>query len=186
MSFNPFVLLPVVVVGLVVWGLVVAMRRRGADVPAGASGTLRRRLSLRHVGAGMCALLAVLYSVFAFVVRAAEIDAGSPIDSTWGAYLMFAIAYLLGAVLLAVVDLRPLWAVGALVQVGLLVAFVVFGLGEAGYDYAALAEVPLTAWVVPILTLQVVLLGLLSYLAATPTGWPRPTEPLPPRQVAAP
>lgn len=186
MAFTPVALLAVLVVGLVVAGLVVGMHRRGDAVLADDSGLMRRRLSLRYSGGGMCALLAALYAAFAFVVRAAETDAAVVTDTTWGAYLMVALSYLLGTVLLAMVDLRPLWVVGALVQIGLLAAFVVLGLGEGGYQYAVLAEVPLTAWAAPIITLQVVLLGLLTYLAATPTGRLRPTTPWSPHVVSAP
>lgn len=143
------------------------------------SRSLRRSLpgnrrSLRSAASAASGLVTVLYLTFGvFVVRAAEADPAYTDDTTWGAYLMLALAYLAGAVLLAVVDVRALWVVGAVLQVVALVAFAT--LGFAAFEHEALAEVSVVPWAVVISGLQIALLAALAYLAATPTGRAAPT-----------
>lgn len=132
------------------------------------------RRSLRSAASAASGLVTVLYLTFGvLVVRAAEADPAYTDDTTWGGYLMLALAYLAGAVLLAVVDVRALWVVGAVLQVVVLVAFAT--LGVAVFEHEALAEASLVPWVVVISGLQIALLAALAYLAATPTGRAAPT-----------
>lgn len=115
--------------------------------------------------------IAVLYLVLMATVRQAEAAADSA-ESTWGAYLMAACLYLVGAVLLALLDRRLLWVGGALVQVGVLALFVLFGVGLLGpgvFAYEVLADVPLQVWAGVICGAEVLLLGLLAVLALVPT-----------------
>lgn len=71
------------------------------------------------------------------------------------------------------VDRRPLWVIGAAVQVVIIVLFVLFGAGvfepERGvFDYDALSGLHMGVWAVVITGAELILLGLLSYLALTP------------------
>jgi hypothetical protein len=138
--------------------------------------TVRR--TTRFVAAALSATVALLYLVLLFLVADAEAGARSLEGDTYGAYLFLAVPYLAGAVLLLVYDHRVLWAVGAAVQVAVLVLFVMFGAGAFGpgqgvFDYAALSDLPMGLWATVITGAEVVLLGLLVYLAA----WSRPAGP---------
>ena len=79
-------------------------------------------------------------------------------ETTYGAYLFLFVPYAVGVVLLARVDLRQPWGVGAVIQ------FAVVGLYLA---YGTAADLSL-AWGAVLTGLQVVLLALLGYLALTP------------------
>jgi hypothetical protein len=131
-----------------------------------------RRALGRAVAATLSGGIAVLYLVLMATVREAELPAYTT-DNTWGAYLLLAVPYLVGAALLLLTDLRWLWLGGALVQVAVLVLFVLVGVGVLGpgvFEYEALAEVPIEVWAGVVCGSQLLLLGLLVVLALTPTG----------------
>jgi hypothetical protein len=143
------------------------------------SGTVRRshrvsvgrRRAIRRTAAGLCAALGALYLVLFVLVREAE--AGLT-ENTFGAYLLLAVPYLVGAGLLLAVDVRLLWAAGAAAQIVVLALFALFGAGlfgpgEGVFDYAALSDLPVELWAVVISGVEVVVLGLLGYLALTPS-----------------
>ena len=132
-----------------------------------------RRMATRYAAAALSGTVGVLYLVLLFLVADAEAGAA---ENTFGAYLFLAIAYLAGAGLLLAFDLRPLWVVGALVQVAVIVLFVMFGAGAFGpgqgvFDYEALRDLPMELWAAVITGGELVLLGLLTYLAAAPVPW---------------
>ena len=114
------------------------------------------RRTLRYVSAAICASAAVLYLILFFTVRADEMASG--VETTYGAYLFLFVPYAVGAVLLAVVDVRQLWAVGAVIQLAVVGLYAAFGTA---------ADLSL-AWGAVLTGLQVVLLALLAYLALTP------------------
>jgi hypothetical protein len=86
-------------------------------------------------------------------------------DTTYGAYLFLSVPYLVGAVLSAVTDRRVLWVLGAGLQIAVIVLFALFGVGA--FDYEALSALRMELWAAVITGAQVVLLGLLGYLALT-------------------
>ena len=131
-----------------------------------------RRRSVRLFAAALCALLAALYLALTVLVRDAELTGGYLVDSTWGGYLFLAVPYVVGAVLLVVADRRLLFVVGAVVQVLVLVAFLVFAVGvllgpenEGVFVYEALDDLPMEAFAAVTTALEVVLLALLVRLA---------------------
>jgi len=129
-----------------------------------------RRTMTRHLAAALCGIVGVLYLILLFLVADAESGAS---ENTYGAYLFLALTYLLGAGLLIAVDRRPLWVVGAAVQIVVIVLFVMFGAGVFGpgqgvFDYDALSGLRMELWAAGITGAEVVLLGLLSYLAFAP------------------
>ena len=129
-----------------------------------------RRL-IRYVAAALSAVTGLLYLVLTFLVRDAESVPGATDGSTYGGYIFLAIPFLAGAVLLSLRDRRLLWAVGAAVQVLVIALFVLFGIGVFGpgvFDYEALSGLPMEMWAEVVTGLQVVLFGLLAYLALTP------------------
>lgn len=124
------------------------------------------RTSVRRVTAVLSTVIGGLYLVLLFLVHDAESRPDAVVtDTTYGAYLLLAVPYLVGAVLAAVTDRRMLWVVGAVVQVLVLVLFVIFGV--AVFDYEALGTLRMELWAAAITGAQVFLLGLLSYLAVT-------------------
>ncbi len=129
-----------------------------------------RRTPIRHLAATLCGVVAALYLILLFLVADAESGAS---ENTYGAYLFLAVPYLIGAGLLAVVDRRDLWIVGAAVQVVIIALFVMFGAGVFGpgqgvFDYDAVSGLHMEWWAAVITGAEAVLLGLLSYLAFTP------------------
>jgi hypothetical protein len=129
-----------------------------------------RRRTVRVAAASLSGVLGVLYLVLLLLVRDAE--SGEP-ENTFGAYLFLGILYLAGAGLLAGLDRRPVWVVGAVVQVGVIVLFGMFGAGLFGpgqgvFDYEAVSGLHMAWWAAGITGAQVLLLGLLSYLALAP------------------
>lgn len=131
--------------------------------------TSRRRRGTRLVAAALCGLVAVLYLFLLFLVADAESGAS---ENTYGAYLLLAVLYLVGAGLLIAVDRKALWIAGAAVQIAVLVLFVMFGAGVWGpgqgvFDYAALRGLHMVWWATAITGAEVVLLGLLLFLAFT-------------------
>jgi len=115
------------------------------------------RRTLRYVSAAICAVAAVLYLILFFTVRADEMASG--VETTYGAYLFLFVPYAVGAVLLAVVDLRLLWAIGAVIQLAVVGLYLMFGTA---------ADLSM-AWGAVLTGLQVALFALLAYLALTPT-----------------
>ena len=133
---------------------------------------LGRRRIIRRITAGLALGVAVLYLVLLVLVSDAEAGLG---ENTFGAYLFLSVPYLVGGVLLARLDSRPLYLLGAVVQVAVIVLFVLFGVGSVDHPgvfaYEALARLNMPVWATLITGAEVALLGLLSYLAATaPTG----------------
>jgi len=125
---------------------------------------------IRHLAAALCGTVAVLYLVLLFLVADAESGAS---EDTYGAYLFLTVPYLIGAALLVATDRRDLWFVGAAVQVGVVVLFAMFGAGIFGpgqgvFSYDALSRLHMEWWAAVITGAEVVLLGMLSYLAFTP------------------
>ena len=115
----------------------------------------------------------MLYLILMLLVARAEAVPGATDSDTYGAYLFLAVAYLAGAVVMTVTDQRQLAGVGVLVQLGVLGLFVVFGAGLLGpgvFEYAALSSLRMPLWAAVITAGQVALVGLLGYLALTPTG----------------
>jgi hypothetical protein len=111
-----------------------------------------------------------LYGVFFVIVRDAEQAVVGGTDDTFPAYAALAVVYLVGAVLLAVLDRRWVWVTGAVVQVLVLGLFVLLGVGLPGpgvFEHEALSDVPVAIWAAAITGLQLVLLGVLTYLAAS-------------------
>jgi hypothetical protein len=121
----------------------------------------------------LCGLVTVLYAILCYLVWDAEMAAGIETDQTYVAYGMLAALYLIGTVLLGLVDRRPLWAVRAAIQLIVIALFVVIGAGvlqrsEGGvFGYEALDGLHIELWAAAITGLQVVLLGLMSHLAAS-------------------
>lgn len=143
----------------------------GSATPASAARPRAdRRRTVRRVAAIGCGVVALLY--LALLVLVADAEAGAA-ENTFGAYLFLTVPYAVGAGLLLVVDRRPLWAVGAAVQVLVLVLFVMFGAGLFGpgqgvLDYDVLSDLRMGWWATVITALEVLLLGALAYLALTP------------------
>lgn len=143
---------------------------------SGELGTFSRpsthaRRSVRYVAAALSAVASVLYVVLTFLVSSEESVPGATDSNTYGGYLFLAIPFLAGAVLLFLADRRALLAVGAAVQVLVIILFVLFGIGVFGpgvFEYEALSALPMELWAAVVTGLQVVLFGLLSYLAVTP------------------
>lgn len=142
--------------------------QRVAARPAGA-----HRTAIRLTTAGLCGLLGVLYLILMLLVAREESVPGATDSNTYGAYLFLAVVYLAGAVVMAITDQRQLAGIGVLVQLVVLGLFVVFGVGLLGpgvFEYAALSSLRMPLWAAAITAGQVVLVGLLGYLAVTPTG----------------
>ena len=147
-------------------------QQKAAPRPSGD----RRRVICR-VTAGFAAAVAALYLVL--LVLVADAEAGRS-ENTFGSYLFLAIAYLVGAVLLAVFDNRLLYLLGVLVQAGVITLFVLFGIGVFGpglFEYEALEQLHMAVWAGVITGAELVLLGSLSYLAATARHAPGGTPP---------
>ena len=116
----------------------------------------------RRAAAAVCLGIGVLYAVLLFLVADAEAGAS---ENTYGAYLLLAVPYLAGGVLLATVARRGLWVSAAVLQVFVLVLFGLFGVGV--FEYEALSGLHMAVWAAVITGAQFVLLGLLGYLIGT-------------------
>lgn len=131
--------------------------------------TLERHRQLRWAAVALSALVAILYGVFFVIVRGVETDPDVS-DATYPAYAFLAVAYLVSAMAYAALDRRAVWQAGAVLQVVVLGLFVVFGIGLLGpglFEYEILVEAtPVGVWAGVITGLQVVLLGVLGYLAS--------------------
>jgi uncharacterized protein len=119
---------------------------------------ISRRRRLRRIGALLCAGIAAVYLLIgAEVVTVAEPSADAGDITTFG--VGAAAIFLVGAVLLLTVDLRVVWALGAVLQV------VVIGMYLAqGSDRTPSFE----AWGLSLRIPQLALLGILTYLALRP------------------
>ncbi len=101
--------------------------------------------------------MAVLYLILLYLVAQAEAVPGATDGSTYGGYLFLAVPYLVGAGLLAAVDRRALWVVGAAAQVVDIALFLMFGVGLFGpgvFEYEALSELPMELWAAAIRALR--------------------------------
>jgi hypothetical protein len=138
----------------------------------GATATQRsafdaRRRSARHLTAATCGIVTLTYVWMFIAVRAVEADAS---ENTFGAYLQLSLIYLIGTGLAIWLDNRVVWAIGAVVQLTVITLFLIFGM--AIFDYALAADLPLELWALTTLVAQVLLFGLLTWLAATPRRTP--------------
>jgi hypothetical protein len=118
----------------------------------------QHRRRLRWVAAALCAAVAgAYYLIGAGVITVAEAteDGVDLVAFGVGAGTVFA----LGAVLLLVTDHRPLWAVGAVLQVGIVAMYL---------NVASQRTPAYEAWGISLRVAQVVILGLLAYLALQP------------------
>lgn len=143
------------------------------------------RTAIRSIAAGLSVVVGALYLILMFLVADAEAVPGATDSNTFGAYLYLAVVYLLGAGL-AAVDRRVAWVVAAAVQVLVIALFVLFGVGVFGpgvFEYEALSDLRMPVWAAVITGSQVILFGLLCYLAATQ---PRPARPRVPLDGAEP
>ena len=138
--------------------------------PRGSNSVTTRRKSVRRVAAVVSGLVTATYLWMFFAVRAAETGLS---ENTFGAYIQLTVIYLIGTILLVAMDRRWLWGVGAAVQVIVLALFATFGI--AIFDYSAVADLPLTLWAGVLTSAQLALLGLLGYLAISPTSPPPET-----------
>lgn len=123
-----------------------------------------RRLSWTAVA--LSGVIAVLYSALFVIVRGVETGprAAEVMDSTYGAYLFLTIAYVVSAIAYAVLDRRGVWLAGAVLQVVVIALFFMFGVGVLDYDLVV-ETTPIGVWAGVITGLEVVLLGVLGYLA---------------------
>jgi hypothetical protein len=131
---------------------------------------LSRRDGARTLSTLLTLFIASAYGSLFFLVRAKELNAG--VETSYGAYLFLAIAYFVGVAVLATRDRRDIELLGAVVQVGVLTLFVVFAIGTLDgpglFEYELLEPLRMGWWSAGIGASQVLLLGLLSWLASGP------------------
>ncbi|MDN5797361.1 MAG: hypothetical protein L0H79_16625 [Intrasporangium sp.] len=126
------------------------------------------RRTVRYIAAAASAVVALLYVVLMLLVKGAELQPGATDTTTYGGYLGLAVAYFIGAVILASVDNRMLHLLGAAVQVVVILLFIAFGvglLGQGALSNPAISHLPLGLWAAVITGAQVLLLAMLGYLA---------------------
>jgi hypothetical protein len=127
--------------------------------PAADTVAQKQRRTIRYLAAAIAAITTVMYLLIGFgvlhVVDEAAADAPPLLD--FG--LMAGAAFGLGALLLLTMDRRVLWVLGAILQVGVIVMYVVVGQQRTP---------AFGLWGITIKILQVVLLGALLYLALRP------------------
>jgi hypothetical protein len=129
----------------------------------GAASDERRRL-VRFVAAGLSAATAVVYLMIGLGVVSVvdQTAAGAPDLLPFG--LAAGAAYALGAFLLVALDRRALWAIGSILQVGVIAMYIVV---------APNRDPSFEAWGLAIKGMQLVLLGALLYLSLrAPVGSP--------------
>lgn len=144
--------------------------------PASARPSEGRRRTVRRLAAALAFAVAVLYLVLMALVANAE--AGRS-ENTFGAYLFLSALYLVNGVLVAYRDKRNVYVLGMFVQVGVIALFVLFGVGVFGpgvFQYEAVGRLLMPVWAGVITGAEVVLLGVLSYLAVTAPHGPIRTE----------
>ena len=113
------------------------------------------RFTIRLVGAAAAAVMAVIY----FAIGLGAIQVVDPTTQT-DSLLPFGAAagamFVIGAVLLATTDRRLLWILGAVLQVGVAIMYVVVGQSRTP---------PFEVWGLTLRLIQVPLLAVLVYLA---------------------
>jgi hypothetical protein len=120
------------------------------------------RSRVRYAASMICGGVAAFYLIYFFVVRAREMAVVPHQESMAPVYLMAAILFLIGAVLLATVDRRGLWVVGAGVQVIVVGLYLWNGVHGVWND---------TPWAIVISATESALFGLLVFLArGRPSG----------------
>jgi len=137
-----------------------------------ATAAPRTRRRLRWVAVAVSGIVAILYAALFVIVRGLETgpEAAQLMDNTYGAYLFLAIAYVVSTIAYAVRDRHAVWLGGAVLQVVVMILFVTIGVGVFEYDLL-LDAMPIGLWSGVITGLEVVLLGVLGYLAMpSPTG----------------
>jgi hypothetical protein len=130
------------------------------ETESGQSGNARR--TIRWAAAGVSGVLAAVYAVLLSIVYNQEVSGAQ--ESTYGAYIFLGVAYLVGAVALALSDRQVVLVVGTAVQVAVIVLYLLFGTAAAVSIW----------WGVATVALEVVLFGLLAYLLVTVP--PRPAS----------
>lgn len=134
---------------------------------ASARPSAGRRRVVRRLTAALTFAVALLYLVLMLLVADAEAGRG---ENTFGAYLFLALTYLVGGVLVARRDVRLVYLLGTCVQIGVITLFVLFGVGVFGpgvFAYEAVGRLGMPIWAGVLTGAEVVLLAVLSYLAAT-------------------
>lgn len=118
-----------------------------------------RRRMIRYTAAAASIVTALLYFGIGagLVVVVTETRADGPGMFEFGASA--GAAFVIGALLLLTLDLRILWVLGALLQVGVIVMYVAVGPQRTP---------PFELWGLLIKALQVVILGALLYLIVRP------------------
>lgn len=131
--------------------------------PAADTAAQKQRRTVRYLAAAIVAITAVMYLLIGVgVLRVVDqVSPDAPPLLDFG--LMAGAAFGLGALLLLTLDNRILWVLGALLQVGVIVMYVV-----VGQERTPAFE----PWGITIKMLQVVLLGALLYLALRPPERP--------------
>lgn len=169
-----------------------SMTMESERLSATPPGTRKR---LRLATATLCGITAVLYLILALLVARAESTpewtyaaqgGGRTMDSIYGMYVFAAVPYLVGGVLAVRLDRQVAWALGAWTQVAMIAGFLWLALqiigprGPAGeptvFDYEPLNGLGMAWWAAAITATQVVLLGLLTYLALRPVHRQIPAE----------
>jgi hypothetical protein len=126
---------------------------------SGGSGRPAQRRLARQVGAALAGVMAlVYYLVGAGVITVAEAVEGEMDIVVFG--VGAGTIFLVGAALLLTVDRRPVWAVGAVLQVLIMAMYL-----AVSADRTPAFE----AWGIGLRLVQVVLLAVLVYLAVTPS-----------------
>ncbi len=141
------------------------------------SPTGQTRRTVRYLAAGFAAAVGVLYVILMLLVRSAELEPGATNAPTFGGYLALAVAYFIGAVILATVDNRILHIFGVGVQVVVILLFIAFGvglLGKGALSDPAISHLPLGLWAAVITGAQVALLAMLGYLVDQRNQPPKP------------
>lgn len=129
----------------------------GSNTVTGSAVAERHRLTVRYLAAAASLVTAAIYLLIGFgVLEVVDETAAAEGTSLFEFGLMAGGAYVLGAMLLALFDRRWLWVLGAILQVGVIVMYVVVSQQRTP---------PFELWGVTIKVLQFVLLGALVYLS---------------------
>jgi hypothetical protein len=118
----------------------------------------RRRWTVRRAAAALCALIATVYVLIGLEVVTVVEESEEAVDIlAFG--LGAASIFVVGAALLLAVDRRPVWFVGAALQVMIIAMYV-----SVGAERTPAFE----AWGIALRVMQLVLLAALVYLATRP------------------
>ncbi|HSL58308.1 MAG TPA: hypothetical protein VK866_10745 [Acidimicrobiales bacterium] len=142
------------------------------DAPSGADRSSRRWL-LRRVGAALAGVMAaVYYLIGAEVITVAEATAEAGEEEIdIGVFGVGAgTIFLVGALLLLLVDRRPIWAVGAALQVLIFVMYLAVSSDR---------EPAFEPWGIALRAVEIPLLAVLVYLAVTPSDDTARSAPVP-------